>query len=56
MKGNAKYRNSWLEVRVTQGRCRLYTTARGKYFLVLSMEELFHTIKACSTLAFYVWN
>jgi len=33
-------------------KCPLYTIVRGKYFLVLSMEELFHTIKACNILAF----
>ena len=32
--------------------CPLYTTIRGKYFSVLSMEELFHTIKARNILAF----
>ena len=32
--------------------CPLYTTVRGKYFSVLSMEELFHTIRACNMHAF----
>jgi len=32
--------------------CPFYTTVRGKYFPVLSMEELFHTIKARNILAF----
>jgi len=32
--------------------CPIYTTVRRKYFSVSSMEELFHTIKACNILSF----